>query len=63
MRGLYMHVDHRRWVMRTPQGLLLLVLTGVLWAAGVEAEPQRVRLPEGNAHGFLVIGPTGGNVR
>jgi hypothetical protein len=41
--------------MRPPQGLLLMVLTGVLWAAGVKAEPQRVRLPEGNAHGFLVI--------
>jgi hypothetical protein len=37
------------------KGLLSVVLSGWLWAAGVAAEPQRVRLPEGNAHGFLVV--------
>jgi hypothetical protein len=36
-------------------GLLLILLCGVLWAAAVVAEPQRVRLPEGNARGFLVV--------
>src|SRR5919205_3685715 len=41
--------------MLKPQGLLNLLLALVLWAAAVEAEPQRVRLPEGNAHGFLLI--------
>jgi hypothetical protein len=28
------------------KGLLAVVLVGVLWAAGVGAAPQRVRLPE-----------------
>ena len=37
------------------KGLLHVVLAGWLWAAGVAAEPQRVRLPEGNAHGFLIV--------
>jgi len=37
------------------KGLLYVVLSGWLWAAGVAAEPQRVRLPEGNAHGFLMV--------
>ena len=37
------------------KGLLAVVLVGVLWAAGVGAAPQRVRLPEGNAHGFLIV--------
>ena len=37
------------------KGLLAVVLVGVLWAAGVGATPQRVRLPEGNAHGFLMV--------
>jgi hypothetical protein len=37
------------------KGLLHVMLAGWLWAAGVAAEPQRVRLPEGNAHGFLIV--------
>jgi hypothetical protein len=41
--------------MSKPQGLLVIVLAGLLWAAAVEAEPQRVRLPEGNVHGFLLV--------
>ena len=34
---------------------LCLLLALLLWGARVEAEPQRVRLPEGNVHGFLVV--------
>ena len=37
------------------KGLLAVVLVGILWAAGGGAAPQRVRLPEGNAHGFLIV--------
>ena len=36
-------------------GLLLVLLAGWLWAAAVAAAPQRVRLLEGNTHGFLVV--------
>ena len=42
--------------------LLLVVLAGVLWAAGGAAEPQRVRLPEGNVHGFLMVRTLAGEV-
>ena len=41
--------------MHTPLRLLLVVLSGLLWAVVVEAVPQRVRLPEGNTHGFLIV--------
>ena len=41
--------------MPTLQGLLLVVLSGVLWAAGVAAEPQRVRVPECHTRGFLIV--------
>jgi hypothetical protein len=41
--------------MLKPQGLLNLLLALLLWAAAVKAEPQRVRLPEGNVHGFLLV--------
>jgi len=44
------------------KGLLHVVLAGWLWAAGVAAEPQRVRLPEGNAHGFLIVRTLAGEV-
>jgi hypothetical protein len=37
------------------KGILYVLLSGWLWAAGVAAEPQRVRLPEGNMHGFLIV--------
>ncbi|HEY5864335.1 MAG TPA: hypothetical protein VI542_02105 [Candidatus Tectomicrobia bacterium] len=42
--------------------LLFVVLAGVLWAAGGAAEPQRVRLPEGNVHGFLIVRTLAGEV-
>jgi hypothetical protein len=41
---------------------LLVVLAGVLWATGGAAEPQRVRLPEGNVHGFLMVRTLAGEV-
>ena len=41
--------------MLKPQGLLTILLALLLWAAAVEAKPQRVRLPEGNVHGFLLV--------
>jgi len=41
--------------MSKPPELLVVLLAGLLWAVGVEAEPQRVRLPEGNVHGFLIV--------
>jgi hypothetical protein len=41
--------------MHTPQRLLLVLLSGLLWAAVLEAAPVRVRLPEGNTRGFLII--------
>ena len=39
------------------KGLLAVVLFGILWVSGVGGAPQRVRLPEGNAHGFLIVRP------
>ncbi len=41
--------------MSKPQGLLVIVLVGLLWTAQVDATPQRVRLLEGNVHGFLTV--------
>src|SRR5919197_2968042 len=41
--------------MLKPHGLLHLLLALLLWTAAGEAEPQRVRLPEGNVHGFLLV--------
>jgi hypothetical protein len=41
--------------MSKPQGLLVIVLAGWLGTAQVDAAPQRVRLPEGNVHGFLTV--------
>jgi hypothetical protein len=51
---------NRRQSMPKLKGLLHVMLSGWLWAAGVAAEPQRVRLPEGNAHGFRIVRPLAG---
>ena len=53
---------HRRQAMPKLKRFLLVVLAGVLWAAGGAAEPQRVRLPEGNVHGFLMVRTLAGEV-
>jgi hypothetical protein len=42
-------------IMSKRQELLVVLLAGWLWAAGVEAAPQRVRLPEGNVYGFVMV--------
>jgi len=41
--------------MHKPKGFLLVLLCGLLWASVIEAAPQRVRLLEGNTHGFLIV--------
>ena len=48
--------------MHTPKGFLLVLLSILLWTAVVEAVPQRVRLPEGHTHGFLIVRTLDGEV-
>ena len=37
------------------QWAAIAVLVSILWAVAVDAAPVRVRLPEGNSRGFLVL--------
>jgi hypothetical protein len=41
--------------MSMPKRPLCILLAVLLWAVRVEPAPQRVRLPEGNVHGFLIV--------